>query len=99
MIIFNDAQTENLGFLENHKDEQELAIQMPSGKTYLIKYLTLNGDFENITIIVMSRLIVSSNLLSILQKQWFFTNSSFVVKTIAIMILMGMMMMISKCLN
>jgi superfamily II DNA or RNA helicase len=60
MIIFNDAQTENLGFLENHKDEQELAIQMPtgSGKTYIIKYLSLNGEFENITIIVMSRLVV-----------------------------------------
>ena len=60
MIIFNDAQTGGWGFLVNHKDEQELAIQMPtgSGKTYLIKYLTLNGEFENITIIVMSRLIV-----------------------------------------
>ena len=60
MIIFNDAQTGGWGFLENHKDEQELAIQMPtgSGKTYLIKYLSLKGEFENITIIVMSRLIV-----------------------------------------
>ncbi len=60
MIIFNDAQTGGWGFLENHKDEQELAIQMPtgSGKTYIIKYLSLKGDFENITIIVMSRLVV-----------------------------------------
>ena len=59
MIIFHDAQTKALSFLEKNK-KKELAIQMPtgSGKTYLIKFLSLKGEFENITIVVMSRLVV-----------------------------------------
>ena len=60
MIQFNDCQTEALRFLEKNKEEKELAIQMPtgSGKTYIIKFLSLKGEFENITIVVMSRLVV-----------------------------------------
>ena len=60
MFQFNDCQTDALSFLEKNKEEKELAIQTPtgSGKTYLIKFLTLKGEFENITIVVMSRLVV-----------------------------------------
>ena len=66
MIKFNHAQEEGKQFHIIHKKEKELSFQIPTGggKTYLIQDLTLDREYENIIILVMSRLIVVRQIYS-----------------------------------